>query len=263
MTDSASIRLQDLLGQLKTAQADAANAVEKATEVYDALLLESRCLDAGNFERIETADLEKLFRLYDELYFKGLCGAVARQDGNSLQFRLSPRMTSAAGKTTQRRKRGSKSTAAGYEIAISTTLLFQTFEDDWRPITVSGVACKDRLEALQRIFEHEILHLLEMLIWNDSSCAKMRFRNFAAGCFGHTQSTHQLITPREVAREVYGLRNGQRVQFVFEGVRMQGIVNRVTKRATVLVPDPHGQRYSDGQHYSKYYIPLHMLTPVR
>jgi hypothetical protein len=36
-------------------------------------------------------------------------------------------------------------------------------------------------------------------------------------------------------------------------------VNRVTKRATVLVEDARGVRYSDGRRYAKFYVPVGML----
>ena len=37
-------------------------------------------------------------------------------------------------------------------------------------------------------------------------------------------------------------------------------MNRITKRATVLVEDPQGILYSDGKHYKAFYIPLPMLA---
>ena len=53
-----------------------------------------------------------------------------------------------------------------------------------------------------------------------------------------------------------------RTFFSFEGERLTGIVNRITRRATVLVPHPQGVRYSDGGHYRKYYIPLGQLEKL-
>jgi len=43
-------------------------------------------------------------------------------------------------------------------------------------------------------------------------------------------------------------------------VRHEGTVNRITKRATVLVEDPEGEPYSDGKRYRKYLVPLQLLT---
>ena len=53
------------------------------------------------------------------------------------------------------------------------------------------------------------------------------------------------------------------VRFRFEGVERTGIVNRISKRATVLVEDPEGQRYSNGKHYIKFYVPVQLLEAVK
>jgi len=49
---------------------------------------------------------------------------------------------------------------------------------------------------------------------------------------------------------------GSRVTFDFEGARLAGRVNRLTKRATVLVEDAEGERFSDGGRYRRYYVPI-------
>ena len=145
-----------------------------------------------------------------------------------------------------------------FEIAISSTLLFQSFRDE-RPLSVTGVMCSNRAEALQRIMEHEMIHLIEMAIWHDSSCSAYRFRNIAKRMFGHKQSSHQLITPAEVAEQDRGIGVGSKVAFEFNGIQRTGFVNRVTKRATVLVPDKRGERYDDGRAYLKFYVPISRL----
>jgi hypothetical protein len=38
-----------------------------------------------------------------------------------------------------------------------------------------------------------------------------------------------------------------------------GRVNRITKRATVLVEDPDGVKYSNGLRYRTYYVPIACL----
>jgi len=40
------------------------------------------------------------------------------------------------------------------------------------------------------------------------------------------------------------------------------VVNRITKRATVLVENEQAPRYSDGKRYAKFYIPVGILEPV-
>jgi hypothetical protein len=170
-------------------------------------------------------------------------------------------MTMAAGKTGRRelRDRSGVVVKRRYEIAVSTTLLFQTFRDEQRPIHVTGIVCRDRLEALQRVFEHELVHLIEMLVWNHSSCTAGRFQSIASRFFGHTEHTHQLITPHEHAWTKFGVKPGDRVAFRFDGQHYVGRVNRITRRATVLVEDERGRQYSDGKRYAKFYVPVGLL----
>jgi hypothetical protein len=60
----------------------------------------------------------------------------------------------------------------------------------------------------------------------------------------------------------FGVRPGRRVRFRFHGRELAGIVNRITRRATVLVEDPKGEPFSDGRRYLTYYVPPEMLKPV-
>ena len=111
--------------------------------------------------------------------------------------------------------------------------------------------------------EHEIVHLIEMLLWDKSSCAQARFHSISLRFFAHTENQHDLITPKERAIVKFGIKPGMAVMFRFDGVERQGIVNRINKRATVLVEDRRGQRYDDGKHYAKFYVPLRLLKAVK
>ena len=234
---------------------------ERTSAIHDSLIQASRYVRSGDFQAIHPRDLEQLFVAYDSKFFAGM---ITQQLGTTpLRFRLSKRLTSAAGTTT--RRRSSKlfgSAVLDYEITISTTLLFQTFRDVNRQVTASGVECRNRLEALQRVFEHELIHLIEFLAWNDSACTAQRFQQISQRFFGHREHTHQLITQRERAMAKFGLRVGDRVTFRLDGRHYEGIINRVTRRATVLVEDAQGVRYSNGKRYSKFYVPLDHLQAI-
>ncbi|MCE9545198.1 MAG: SprT-like family protein [Planctomycetia bacterium] len=239
----------------------------RTREIYDALLRRSRCLgcdnsNGGNFSRLDAADLRLMFELYDALVFDGRIQSLL--GGTPLSFRLSKRMTRVAGQASRRvvRNRQRKPVRTEYEIAVSTTLLFQTFEEDHRPVVMSGIECRDRLEALQRVFEHELVHVVEMLLWVESRCTAARFQSIARRFFAHTDHRHQLITPYEMAVTKFGIRPGDRVVFAYEGRRREGFVNRITRRATVLVKDGRGRRYTDGGRYAAFYVPMEKLTRV-
>lgn len=222
----------------------------------------SRYMEHVNFTSSSASDLQNMAELYDQHFFGGNCLPLARHFG--LHFRWSNRMTSNGGKTvrTSNVDRATKSPKIHYEIVLSAPLLFQTFSDLRRPIRVTGVLCNNRLQAMQRIMEHELVHLVELLVWDQSCCAAPRFQGIAHRLFGHTEHKHDLITQRERAERKFNVRVGTRVCFQFEGRLHVGTVNRITRRATILVPDPAGQLYNDGQHYKKYYVPLSSLAPA-
>ena len=131
-------------------------------------------------------------------------------------------------------------------------------------MTVNGIVCHDRLEATMRVLEHEIIHLIELIVFGSSSHSRPRFKRLSRNIFGHTDVTHQLVTQTEIAKKKFNLRVGDKVVFEFEGKQYRGIISRITKRATVMVENPHGA-YVDAQgtHYTKYLVPLRFLKQVK
>lgn len=247
----------DLRILVETSKPGTEQVARKKHLIYQKVLQESAHLDGGNFTAVHTSDLQRLFDEYDRYFFESRIGTML--SSARLRFRLSKRMTSAGGKTTRYRHPARRGTS-GFEISVSTTLLFQCFDGhDHRPITVVGITCKDRLEALQCVMEHEIVHLIEFALWSKSSCSAARFQSIASRLFSHQSHTHQLITPRERASEQFGVKPGDYVQFRQGDVDQFGRVTRITKRATVLVGDAEGALFSDGRRYLTYYVPVERL----
>jgi hypothetical protein len=251
--------LAELLFRTPGTWADRENIQQR---IGTSVLRVSKSMETRNFHRVGKQDLESMAEAYDELFFQGLCLPLARSYG--LSFRLSARMTRAGGKTTRTIYRGtrSKPSRTHYEIAISTSLLFQSFRKPNDSIRVCGHDCIDRLTAMQRIVEHEMIHLCEMLAWIQSDCSASRFQSIARNMFGHTEHKHELITQQERAAKEFNIRAGANVAFPFEGRLLHGVVNRITRRATILVEDPRGERYSNGKRYLKYYVPIQQLRPI-
>ena len=247
----------DLRIHVETSELAAAQITARTRQIYDTVLQESPSLDGGNFTTIHPSDLARLFAFYDTGFFEAQLRATLGR--TPLRFRLSRRMTRAAGRTSTARP-----TPRWYEISVSTTLLLQCFAgDDHRPITVTGLPCHDRLEALQRVMEHELIHLTEQLLWATSSCAAPRFQSMARRLFGHTEHTHALITPSERALATFGIKPGDPVRFHYDGACYTGVVNRITRRVTVLVKDPRGAPYADGHRYATFYVPVEQLEGLQ
>ncbi|WP_153557612.1 SprT family zinc-dependent metalloprotease [Roseimaritima sediminicola] len=233
-------------------------ARERQLQIYNDSLKLSRAMTSPNFTRVGRDDLQRMARMYDDLFFDGRLLPLAQKEG--LSFGWSSRMTKNAGKTVTHYPAGyRRGDRRRFEIILSSSLLFQTFSDVNRPVEVTGIMCRNRLQAMQRVLEHELVHLVEMLVWDDSSCSKTPFQQIANRFFGHTQHQHDLITQRERAARKFKIGVGTHVRFDFEGQALQGVVNRITRRATVLVPDRRGAMFDDGRRYRKYYVPLEHL----
>ena len=247
--------VRSLTRVLLTSEPGADRIRRRTRDIGRRLLQASQYAREPNFTRLHIEDLSFLFAAYDERFLGGLCGELLGPDG--ITFRLSSRMTRAGGKTTRYRR---PDDSIHYEIAVAISILFDGFEAGDPEVTVGGVPCGHRLGALQRVFEHELVHLAEWLCWDESHCGRKRFQGIAARLFGHRAHTHQLVTRSARAAEM-GFPVGARVQFRHQGRSLKGRVNRITKRATVLVDDPGGELMSDGRRYVRYYVPLGELRP--
>ncbi|HEY1496196.1 MAG TPA: hypothetical protein VGF49_16705 [Candidatus Solibacter sp.] len=225
---------------------------QQLLEIQQAVLANSPDVKDLNFNAIHPRDLRYLFTQYDRRFFNGLCApAVERR----LKFKFSDRMTVSGGITKRIREHSGD---VRFEIMIASAMLFDGFREADHRATVGGLECSHRLDALQRIFEHELIHLLEFICWETSDCAKPRFQEISARIFLHRAHTHALMTRRALAAKS-GIVRGSLVSFPFEGRQLTGRVARVSKRATVLVEDPAGPRYTDGRHYSKYSVSIASL----
>jgi len=227
--------------------------------VRERLVRESPRLDKRDFAAISGSDLRILFEAYDDVFFQKQLTVLLESTRHSMFFEVSTRMTT-AGANISRRSSGRR--AGVFRIAISAPVLFSSFREPGEAFEVNGLTCTNRLQALQVLMEHELVHLYEML-QSGASGHGPSFREIARGLFGHTDYRHALMTPAKRTSTALGLRAGELVSFNFRGRRLVGTLNGVAKRATVLVSHEDGTEYSDGQKYLKFYVPLIALSKVR
>ncbi|MEI7834942.1 MAG: SprT-like family protein [Planctomycetota bacterium] len=236
----------------------------RTTAVRDGAMAGSARLQRGQFGAMRPEDVALLFGLYDREFFGGWLSERTRQEtGQDVTFRVSGRMTRAGGKMMHRwRREPNGRKKYWYEIVIASRLLAMSFGPGVRPVKVCGLICFDAMASLQRLMEHEIVHLAEFLAWGESRCGGKRFKVIAARMFAHTDTKHELVTAREQAAVEHNVSVGLWVRFDFQGRDLTGQVNRIHRRATVLVEDARGARYTDGKRYRKYYVPLNQLSPA-
>jgi hypothetical protein len=204
------------------------------------------------------SDLELLFLLYDRIFFENRFKETFK---GKLKFSVSKRMTKSAGLTLCP-KNIDKIDAEKLVIEIRIGIDFfchYGLVDGQK--TVCGIKTGSSLEALQLVFEHELCHVIEFILYKRSSCKGKRFKTLASDLFGHTESFHRLPTNRQIAKQRMGLNIGDTVTFAYGGMRLTGTIHKINKRATILVRNNQGNLIDKkGNRYVKYYVPLALLS---
>ncbi len=237
-------------------QYSAAVIAAKREAIARRLLLLSDSLTGNGTTGLTISDLRRLYELYNEEFLNGWFSGFQGQ----MRFSLSSRLTKSAGKTfCPKNITKMWPQDVVIEIRIGSDF-FDKFHDVGGAKLVCGIATQNSLEALQLVMEHELCHVIEFLCFGRSSCKRKRFKTLAWQLFDHRESYHQLPTGRQIAQQKFGLQIGDTVWFRFEERRIQGLIYRINKRATVMVRDRHGS-YTDrkGGRYTKYYVPLELL----
>lgn len=232
--------------------------IKKRNTIRNKFIIKSKNVKTGNIQCMSNEDLKILFYLYDEEFFRDY---FIRSFKGSLIFSLSTRMTSAAGKTIYSREiKLLHEAEETYEIRMGIKFFFQYYKVE-RDKIVSGINTLDSLEAFQIVFEHELCHLIELHLYKESSCKKLRFKTMVNNMFAHTEVHHQLPSQKEISSEKYGIVIGQTVSFLSKGEKHIGIIYKINKKATVMVVDKSGRyRDGDGNTYSKWYVPFGQLV---
>ena len=230
----------------------------KRNNIRNRFIIKSKNVKTGDIQFMSKVDLEILFYLYDQEFLNGYFSESFK---GTLIFSLSTRMTSAAGKTIYSRQiKSLPEVEETYEIRMGIKFFYQYYKVE-RDKIVSGINTKDSLEAFQIVFEHELSHLVELHLYKESSCKKLRFKTMVKNIFGHTDVVHQLPSQKEIVLKDYGLNVGQKVSFISDGVKYKGLVYKINKRATVMVKDRKGTyRDKSGNTYSKWYVHFEQLS---
>lgn len=201
--------------------------------------------------------LQFMAQLYDQAYFGGaLSDALAQACDQPWGVAISPRMTRRSARTGRARRGGSR---AGYLLTLSSLLFVDGLFPGPRGTRLFGRYCEDRLDLLQRVLEHHLLHVAEELAYGKTRCGQERFQRLAFGIFGHTEFDEGLPSFADNAEEAFGLRVGDRVSFELEELPYEGVLERIGKRATVQVEHEEGEEHPDGKRYLKARVPLRLL----
>lgn len=235
---------------------------ERFEKIRQQVFLQSKQIKIDNFQVVSNDDVKLVFELYDTYFFDNYF--KENKVIEKMAFDFSSKMTSAGGKLMYYKV--TKQNPIQFRMRISAYLIFNSFKNNStkaKTVNLAGFETKNRLEALMHVIEHEIIHLIEFIAFNDSSCKKDNFKHLANSIFGHTAFTHQLLTGKLEALQEYNLKLGDWVSFSFDGKNYQGFIQKITKRATVMALDKNGM-YKDakGNRFTKYYILLKYLKKL-
>lgn len=217
------------------------------------LISKSHNLKSGDFTSISPNDLTDLFFLYDKYLLKNWFWQY--KNYWHPHHSLSKRMTRSAGMCIQKKAR----IHYHYEIRIAIDIILNhgRLGDTSK---ANGIVTSNRLEALQVVYEHELCHLIEFIFFGNSNCSNNRFKKIAKQIFGHSSSYHELPTNNKIAAIESDLKIGGKIEFVYEGKILIGVLKRITKRATCIVYDSQGSHIDNNKNrYNKYYVPLGLL----
>jgi len=231
--------------------------IDKRSRVAEGLLARSAHVKSSDITAISNHDLRLLFQLYDEIFFENW---FRHCFPGTLQFSFSRRMTKSAGKTYYPKDADSaRPESLVIQVKISIDMIFACGAIS-ETNQVGGITTHSSLEALQVVFEHELIHVIEFIHFQQSSCKRNRFKTMANNLFGHTESHHCLPTSRQIVQQKMGLSLGDPVVFPKHGEMVAGVLYAVHKRAIVMVADNKGAYVDNkGQRYTKYYVPLSIL----
>lgn len=128
--------------------------------------------------------LNDMFKLYDYLFFSNIISyGLGKRTSGLIKFEFSDRLTSTGGTC---RRDG----ICSYTIKISSDRLNKLLPENIGNIQVNGITPIDKINALQLIFEHELVHAILSLFKNDLSGHNNLYKTIVKNLFGHTKTTH-------------------------------------------------------------------------
>lgn len=210
----------------------ASQAVDRRRRIHDELIKDhdvSVLLDG-----FKVSNLEQMWNLYDNVFFGGEIGEKLTADRSTLTFQVTPGAKSAkTGGWCQTTKSPGRSRCF-FTISIPLGLYKNLFVNGEGSYDVNGIKCRDRLECLQLVLEHEAMHMMMGLYGHDGrqpaaifSAHGKLFQSMVFAYFGHTETKHsmglgdadQMLTRADVPP-------GTSVKFEHKGVMHYGIVKR-------------------------------------
>lgn len=183
------------------------NIIGKRTYIRNRML--KICFnDNPNVTSLTVKDLKTLFHRYDEVWFKEGLQQLAKYHKIRIRFGIL-KATKTAGECKYEVNLkcncvisncvGPECMSGVCTISVSKPIITGIFNQGEKQLKVNGIHVKDRLEALQVVFEHELVH---MYMYLKGLCKKGKgyysshgtlFSETSLRFFGHTEFRHSLL----------------------------------------------------------------------
>lgn len=186
-------------------------------------------------------DLSELKDLYDKYFFANRIQKLLGKTNSTLNFVFSS-YTKTGGSCS---KKGSD-----YIIKIPIVLFQNLFQKGEKNLLVNGILCANKLECLQIVFEHELIHLLMFLYYYDNKPSYGQptdtfnshgelFRSMTYMYFCHTDHKHSLFNGEasdKIKKEdiILGLRIKYQSK---DGNEYHGNVSKINPKSAKIVLD--------------------------
>ena len=200
---------------------------------------------AANFSSFTAKNLNDMFQLYDDIFFGGQIAQKLRDTNSQLSFKVTKGGKAKTAGWCQTRK-GYGTSKCFITMSFPMGLYGKMFTKEEKSLHANGIFCVDRLNCLQVVFEHELMHALMDLYGYTNKISKGRgkaiysahgylFKCMVKSYFGHTDIKHNLLG--EDATHMIkksDIRKGMEVSFAGRGMKYIGIVEKLNPKTVVI-----------------------------
>lgn len=207
----------------------------KREEIISSVLRE-KYISSKNEIRVTPKLVERLFVLYDDIFFGGEIRQKLRDKNSTLDFKISRKSQRIAGFCSKK--------GCSYFLTFNADMYHNMFKNPKdRSLRVNGLLCYSQLECLMFVLEHEMVHLM-MFVWGYDkkgtgkySAHGALFQCMTKNLFGHTSFRHNFNQgDGESLLNKSDVHVGMKVEFTLKKKSVQGVVtkmNKVKARVTI------------------------------
>ena len=146
----------------------------------------------GKYPKMEHSTIpklmQKMYEYYDESFFQGLLSRQVKSSGKGIVFELSNQASSSAGSAWVRRNKTTR-------IMFSVKVFREVTKKTVASLTVNGLNVTNRVDAMMRVMEHELVHLALLTSGSKEHTNEGHgpfFKAIVFALFGHITTTHDL-----------------------------------------------------------------------